>query len=73
VVGKGEGELWEVLERWFELENHGEWQFFFKPNKVMEWVLCVQWLRLAVTGARIGPSKSSQSLSNAHKWAVVND
>ncbi|GKA03941.1 retrotransposon protein, putative, ty1-copia subclass [Tanacetum coccineum] len=23
--------------------------------------------------ARIGPSKSSQSLSNAHKWAVVND
>ncbi|GKC12277.1 hypothetical protein Tco_1009059 [Tanacetum coccineum] len=23
--------------------------------------------------ARIGPSKSSQSLSNAHKWAVVID
>ncbi|GJV29315.1 hypothetical protein Tco_1385763 [Tanacetum coccineum] len=37
------------------------------------WVLCVQWLRLACSRARIGPSKSSQSLSNAHKWAVVID
>ncbi|GJV15059.1 hypothetical protein Tco_1360382 [Tanacetum coccineum] len=57
-VGEGEGELVRVLGR---------------PNKVLEWVLCVQWLRLAVTGARIGSSKSSQSLSIAHKWAVVID
>ncbi|GJZ25787.1 hypothetical protein Tco_0570040 [Tanacetum coccineum] len=29
--------------------------------------------RMVKTGTRIGPSKSSQSLSIAHKWAVVID
>ncbi|GJX82676.1 hypothetical protein Tco_0332157 [Tanacetum coccineum] len=44
------------------------------PNKVMKWVLCVQWLRLAVTGPRIGPSKSfQQSLSIAPNGCCTVD
>ncbi|GJU60012.1 hypothetical protein Tco_1237778 [Tanacetum coccineum] len=86
IRGQGKWErVWDscrgVLESGFAVKTGGMGWYGFGgsgglagvPNKVMEWVLCVQWLRLAVTGARIGPSKSSQSLSIAHKWAVVID
>ncbi|GJU44714.1 hypothetical protein Tco_1201980 [Tanacetum coccineum] len=49
------------------------WVIVAGPNKVMKWVLCVQWLRLAVTGLGLGLQSLSQSLSIAHKWAVVID
>ncbi|GJW14057.1 interactor of constitutive active ROPs 2, chloroplastic-like protein [Tanacetum coccineum] len=37
------------------------------------WVLCVHMAEIGCNWAWIGPSKSSQSLSIAHKWAVVID
>ncbi|GJW93743.1 reverse transcriptase domain-containing protein [Tanacetum coccineum] len=39
------------------------------PNKVQVGFVCTM-AEIGCNWARIGPSKSSQSLSNAHKWAV---
>ncbi|GJY31618.1 hypothetical protein Tco_0415113 [Tanacetum coccineum] len=52
-----------VLERWFGAENRGRGWFDFGGKLVM----------IGCNWARIGPSKSSQSLSIAHKWAVEID
>ncbi|GKE72791.1 hypothetical protein Tco_1534832, partial [Tanacetum coccineum] len=42
------------------------------PNKVQVGFVCTM-AEIGCNWARIGPSKSSQSLSIAHKWAVVID
>ncbi|GKD25553.1 hypothetical protein Tco_1231767 [Tanacetum coccineum] len=42
------------------------------PNKVQVGFVCTM-AEIGCNWARIGPSKSSQSLSIAHKWAVEID
>ncbi|GJW55490.1 hypothetical protein Tco_0099575 [Tanacetum coccineum] len=43
-----------------------------RPNKVQVGFVCTM-AEIGCNWARIGPSKSSQSLSIAHKWAVEID
>ncbi|GJY33133.1 hypothetical protein Tco_0417602 [Tanacetum coccineum] len=78
--GERLGSLKECTRRgWEELETMGRGGMVLAPRGNSTLLLQV-WsgfgLAMAEIGcnwARIGPSKSSQSLSNAHKWAVVID
>ncbi|GJU41814.1 hypothetical protein Tco_1194771 [Tanacetum coccineum] len=75
------GELERYLGEWYWLENVGKGCMVFGAK----WVGlqgCSFGLKekngkdatlIGCNWARIGPSKSSQSLSIAHKWAVVID
>ncbi|GJU59744.1 hypothetical protein Tco_1237510 [Tanacetum coccineum] len=61
-VGSGRGELGEYLGGGMARKTMGKSGFDFGG-----------YMEGTVLGCRIGPSKSSQSLSIAHKWAVEID
>ncbi|GJT56440.1 hypothetical protein Tco_0991494, partial [Tanacetum coccineum] len=63
--GKVRGELGEVLERWFGAETVGKGGMVFGGSGLRDW------LKLGL--GYWDRSKSSQFLSNVHKWAVVFD
>ncbi|GKC12098.1 hypothetical protein Tco_1008880 [Tanacetum coccineum] len=82
--GNGEvgNELGDVLGIVVWPRNHGRgsmvlaprlsyWAFSSPISYVMGFVCTM--VEIGCNWARIGPSKSSQSLSNAHKWAAVID
>ncbi|GKE22434.1 hypothetical protein Tco_1433946 [Tanacetum coccineum] len=75
--GERLGSLKECTRRgWEELETMGRGGMVLAPRGIEYRVWSGFGLAMAEIGcnwARIGPSKSSQSLSNAHKWAVVID
>ncbi|GJZ73294.1 zinc finger, CCHC-type containing protein [Tanacetum coccineum] len=55
-----------------EIANMARLRGSGRPNKVQVGFVCTM-AEIGCSRARIGPSKSSQSLSIAHKWAVVID
>ncbi|GJS96212.1 hypothetical protein Tco_0803180 [Tanacetum coccineum] len=75
--GERLGSLKECTRRgWEELETMGRGGMVLAPRGIEYRVWSGFGLAMAEIGcnwARIGPSKSSQSLSNAHKWAAVID
>ncbi|GJZ44578.1 hypothetical protein Tco_0591833 [Tanacetum coccineum] len=71
------GEQGSVLGVVGRARNHGRGGLGFggkrvRPNKVQVGFVCTM-AEIGCNWARIGPSKSSQSLSIAHKWAVEID
>ncbi|GJW85660.1 hypothetical protein Tco_0158805 [Tanacetum coccineum] len=74
---RGNGEVGNGIIR----VSLGEYEGVVGAKKLWEklvWVLAVMGFvctmaEIGCNWARIGPSKSSQSLSNAHKWAAVID
>ncbi|GKC93585.1 hypothetical protein Tco_1159027 [Tanacetum coccineum] len=64
---------WEgTWDSGLELETMGKGGLGFGAKVVMVGFVCTM-AEIGCNWARIGPSKSSQSLSIAHKWAVVID
>ncbi|GJW58761.1 hypothetical protein Tco_0105492 [Tanacetum coccineum] len=66
------GELGDVLGWWFGKKTVGEGGLRFGGKVGKVGFVCTM-AEIGCNWARIGPSKSSQSLSIAHKWAVEID